>query len=171
MKYYAGLDVAMKETFICILNEEGQKIFESKCPTEPDLIYKELAKGGVELEKVGLETGSLSHYLLKVLQDLDDVKKFDISSALPLLGYAENRNQEDIELLIQYNQIFPRIYANPSEMSIESYGEMWHMFNIKTELSEKVKQQALEYEKNFDIRNSIPAIYPEMLVRTRLTSI
>lgn len=63
MKYYAGLDVAMKETFICILDEEGQKIFESKCATEPHLIYEELAKGSVELEKIGLETGSLSHYL------------------------------------------------------------------------------------------------------------
>jgi transposase len=70
MKYYAGLDVAMKETFICILDEEGQKIFESKCATEPHLIYEELAKGSVELEKIGLETGSLSHYLFKGLQDL-----------------------------------------------------------------------------------------------------
>lgn len=70
MKYYAGLDVAMKETFICILDEEGQNIFESKCSTDPQLIYVELTKGGVELEKVGLETGCLSHYLLKGLQDL-----------------------------------------------------------------------------------------------------
>ena len=70
MKYYAGLDVAMKETFICILSEEGTKVFESKCSTDPQLIYEELAKGDVELEKVGLETGSISHYLTKGLQDL-----------------------------------------------------------------------------------------------------
>lgn len=70
MKYYAGLDIAMKETFVCILNEEGQKIYESKSPTDPQLIYKELAKSNVKLEKVGLETGSLSHYLTKALQDL-----------------------------------------------------------------------------------------------------
>ena len=70
MKYYAGLDVAMKETFICILKEDGETIYESKCPTAPQLIYQELAKGGVALEKVGLETGSLSHYLFKNLQAL-----------------------------------------------------------------------------------------------------
>lgn len=70
MKYYAGLDVAMKETFMCILDEEGQKIYESKSPTEPQLIYEELAKSNVELEKVGLETGCLSHYLTKALHDL-----------------------------------------------------------------------------------------------------
>ncbi len=33
MKYYAGLDVAMKETFMCILDEEGRKIYESKSST------------------------------------------------------------------------------------------------------------------------------------------
>lgn len=70
MKYYAGLDVAMKETFICVLNEEGKRIFESKASTDPQPIYEELAKSGVELEKVGLETGSLSNYLTKGLQQL-----------------------------------------------------------------------------------------------------
>jgi len=70
MKYYAGLDVAMKETFICILSEEGERIFESKAPTDPQPIYDELVKSGVELEKVGLESGSLSNYLTKGLQDL-----------------------------------------------------------------------------------------------------
>lgn len=70
MKYYAGLDVAMKETFICVLDEEGKRVFESKAPTDPQPIYDELAKSGVLLEKIGLETGSLSSYLTKGLQDL-----------------------------------------------------------------------------------------------------
>lgn len=70
MKYYAGLDVAMKETFVCILDEEGKRIYEGVASTDPKPIYEELIKGGVELEKVGLETGSLSNYLTKGLQDL-----------------------------------------------------------------------------------------------------
>ena len=70
MKYYAGLDVAMKETFICVLSEDGRKVFESKAPTDPQPIYEELSKSGVELEKIGLEAGSLSNYLTKGLQGL-----------------------------------------------------------------------------------------------------
>jgi hypothetical protein len=27
MRYYAGLDVSMKKTFICILDEEGKKVY------------------------------------------------------------------------------------------------------------------------------------------------
>ena len=49
----------MKETFICVLNEEGERIFESKTPTDPQPIYEELAKSGAKLEKVGLEAGSI----------------------------------------------------------------------------------------------------------------
>lgn len=70
MKYYAGLDVSMKETFICILNEEGQKVFESRAYSDPKPIYDELTKSGYELEKIGLESGSLSSYLTKGLQAL-----------------------------------------------------------------------------------------------------
>lgn len=70
MKYYAGLDVAMKETFICIVNEEGKRVFESKAITDPRPIYDELSKSGFELEKIGLETGSLSTYLTNGLQKL-----------------------------------------------------------------------------------------------------
>ena len=70
MKYYAGLDVSMKETFICILSEEGDKVFESHVYTDPIFICDALKKSGYELEKVGLESGSLSNYLTKGLQGL-----------------------------------------------------------------------------------------------------
>jgi transposase len=70
MRYYAGLDVAMKETFICIVDEEGKRVFESHVYTDPKCIYDELSKSGYELEKVGLESGSLSNYLTKSLRDL-----------------------------------------------------------------------------------------------------
>ena len=67
MKYYAGLDVSMKATNICVVNEEGTRVFESRASSEPKAIHEALIKSGVELEKVGLETGSLSKYLTKGL--------------------------------------------------------------------------------------------------------
>jgi transposase len=70
MTYYAGLDVSMKETFICIVSEEGQKVYESHVYSDPKDIYGELTKSGYELEKVGLESGSLTSYLTKGLQAL-----------------------------------------------------------------------------------------------------
>lgn len=70
MKYYAGLDVTMKETFICVMREDGKTMYESNTHTDPQSIHEALAASGYELEKVGLESGSLSHYLTKGLQDL-----------------------------------------------------------------------------------------------------
>ena len=70
MKYYAGLDVSMKETFICIMREDGETMYESQVYTDPKFIHAELTKSGYALEKVGLESGSLSHYLTKGLRAL-----------------------------------------------------------------------------------------------------
>lgn len=72
MKYYAGLDVSMKETFICIfiLREDGQKAHESHTHTDSKSIHEALTKSRYELEKIGLENGNLSNYLTKGLRDL-----------------------------------------------------------------------------------------------------
>ncbi len=39
MKRYVGLDVSMKETFICIEDEVGKVIHQGRVKTEPHLIY------------------------------------------------------------------------------------------------------------------------------------
>jgi transposase len=70
MKYYAGLDVSMKETFICIMGETGNTVYESKCYSDPDCIFKCLSNSKLTLTKVGLESGSLSSYLTKGLSRL-----------------------------------------------------------------------------------------------------
>lgn len=44
MKYYAGLDVSMKETFICIVDGEGKRVYESQAYTAPKPIHDELTK-------------------------------------------------------------------------------------------------------------------------------
>jgi transposase len=35
---YAGLDVSLKETAICIIGETGKVLFESKVATDPQII-------------------------------------------------------------------------------------------------------------------------------------
>ena len=59
MKHYAGLDVARKETFMCVVDEEGKRIFESKAVTDPQTIYDELVKSGLSLEKGWLRSRKL----------------------------------------------------------------------------------------------------------------
>ena len=63
MKHYAGLDVSMKKTSICILNEQGKIVHESEVKTEPHLLVDAIEKTGLKITLVGFESGSLSHYL------------------------------------------------------------------------------------------------------------
>lgn len=70
MKYFAGLDVSMKTTFICIVNENGKVICNEETKTDPILIADKLKHTGLTLEKVGIESGALSFWLVNNLQKL-----------------------------------------------------------------------------------------------------
>ena len=48
MKHYVGLDISMKETFICIEDETGEIINHGKTKTEPELIAKYINKFELE---------------------------------------------------------------------------------------------------------------------------
>jgi len=41
---YAGLDVSLKETAVCVVNEAGKIIFERMVQTDPQVIANCLAK-------------------------------------------------------------------------------------------------------------------------------
>lgn len=70
MKHYIGLDVSMKETSICIVDEAGKIVFEKEVNTDPNDIYECIARTGFEILLVGLESGSLSHWLVDNLKKL-----------------------------------------------------------------------------------------------------
>lgn len=69
MKYYVGLDVAMKKTSICIVNEQGKIVHESEAKTDPHALADAIGKTGLKIELVGFESGSLGHYLTQGLKE------------------------------------------------------------------------------------------------------
>ncbi len=44
MKHYIGLDVSMKRTFICVLNEQGKIVHEGSEKTDPHLLADYFSK-------------------------------------------------------------------------------------------------------------------------------
>jgi transposase len=67
MKHYAGLDVSVKETSVCIVDEMGKICREAKIPTHPEDLAAELNNPALRLERVGLEAGPLSQWLFSGL--------------------------------------------------------------------------------------------------------
>ncbi|MCF7852273.1 MAG: IS110 family transposase [Simkaniaceae bacterium] len=71
MSHYVGLDISMKETVICIVNDKGVSVHRGKTKTDPEKIAYHLKKIGLKIEKIGLESGSLSHWLVNELRKLE----------------------------------------------------------------------------------------------------
>ena len=59
MNHYAGLDVSIKETSVCVIDGAGQVVREFKVPTEPEAILAVLADEAFAIERIGLEAGPL----------------------------------------------------------------------------------------------------------------
>lgn len=68
MHYYVGLDVGLKQTFICVVDDSGRQIQACDVASDAQAISRALAKLKAEDALVGLETGQLSIFLSKALQ-------------------------------------------------------------------------------------------------------
>ena len=63
MKMYVGLDVSMRSTSICVVDETGKIVKETKASTEPQAIAGAVAAWKGSIERIGLEAQSLSPWL------------------------------------------------------------------------------------------------------------
>ena len=63
MKHYAGIDVSLESSSVCVVDAEGRIIGESKVLSEPDALIAWFAALGTPLERIGLEAGPLSQWL------------------------------------------------------------------------------------------------------------
>lgn len=69
MKYYAGLDVSMNETAVCIMDQDGNVTHEAMVPTEPKDISEYLSNTGLSYERIGMESSNLAIWLYKALHN------------------------------------------------------------------------------------------------------
>ena len=71
MTCYAELDVSLRSTHLCIIDDEGQLLAEGKTDPEVEDIVAFLGETEVEISEVGLEAGTLTRYLTYGLQSAD----------------------------------------------------------------------------------------------------
>src|SRR5438034_4474571 len=71
MDHFAGLDVSVKETSVCIVDGTGRIVREVKVASEPDALLAVLKNPAYHFKRIGLEAGPLSQWLFSALAELD----------------------------------------------------------------------------------------------------
>jgi transposase len=63
MNYYAGIDVSLEYSSVCVVDGSGKIVREAKVLSEPEALIGWFGSLGFDLERIGLEAGPLSQWL------------------------------------------------------------------------------------------------------------
>jgi transposase len=69
MDHFAGLDVSVKETSVCVVDDTGRIVREVKVASEPEALLQVLTNPTYYFKRIGLEAGPLSQWLFSALAE------------------------------------------------------------------------------------------------------
>ncbi len=68
MNHYAGIDVSLECSSVCVVEANGKIVREAKVVSEPEALLAWFRSSGLELERIGLEAGPLSQWLFAAMK-------------------------------------------------------------------------------------------------------
>jgi transposase len=68
VSHYAGIDVSLECSSVCVVDANGVIVREGKVASEPEALIAWFSALGLRLSRVGLEAGPLSQWLFRALQ-------------------------------------------------------------------------------------------------------
>src|SRR5207247_8632437 len=63
MNHYAGIDVSLECSSVCVVDASGKILREARVASEPEALIAWFRSSGFEFERIGLEAGPLSQWL------------------------------------------------------------------------------------------------------------
>ena len=63
MEHFAGIDVSLKDSGVCVVDATGRIVREAKVASEPEALAAWFRGLGIEVARIGLEAGPLSQWL------------------------------------------------------------------------------------------------------------
>ena len=64
MEHYAGIDVPLEQSSVCVVDGMGRIVREAKVASEPEALVGFFAQLGLPLARIGLEAGPLSQWFI-----------------------------------------------------------------------------------------------------------
>ncbi|PVA08800.1 IS110 family transposase [Pelagivirga sediminicola] len=96
MKHFVGLDVSMKETAVCVVDDAGQRIWEGCVTSSADAIAAIIWEKAPDLVRAGMETGPQAVWLWHSLRErgiaVDCIHARRAAAALKLQANKTDRN-------------------------------------------------------------------------------
>ncbi|MEM9840841.1 MAG: transposase, partial [Pseudomonadota bacterium] len=96
MKHYVELDLAQKETAVCVVDEAGKVLFEGRAKSDPGTLAALIARRAPQAERIGFETGAMSSWLWHELSRVGlPVVCVDARHAHAALSVRMNKSDEN----------------------------------------------------------------------------
>src|SRR6201993_4350362 len=68
MKQYAGIDVSLECSSVCVVDANGKILREARVTSEPEALIAWFGSQGLTFERIGLEAGPLSQWLFAAMK-------------------------------------------------------------------------------------------------------
>ena len=68
MDHYAGIDVSLECSSVCVVDASGKIVREAKVASEPEALIGWFGSLGLKLARIGLEAGPLSQWLFAAMR-------------------------------------------------------------------------------------------------------
>jgi transposase len=157
MAYFAGLDVSVKETSVCIVDDAGKIVREARVASEPEALLQVLTNSIDRFKRIGLEAGPLSQWLYSVLAEAGlpviCVETRDMRAALKAQINKTDRHQTNIvskrgELASDVMRSRTRFHAdqaarNVGEPALKLSARAFELPNDRPALIETDKMEAI----------------------------
>ena len=104
MDYFVGLDVSVKDTSVCIVDDAGRIRREVKVASEPDALLTVLTNPAYRFKRIGLEAGPLSQWLFSALAEADTA----VADSLKALDPTRPIREADISAWPRHVRFAPK---------------------------------------------------------------
>src|SRR5947208_10494701 len=96
MDHYAGIDVSLEYSSVCVVDASGKVVREAKVVSEPEALIGWFGSLGFDLARIGLEAGPLSQWLYAAMKQAGLVVELletrHVSDAFKAMPVKSDRN-------------------------------------------------------------------------------
>jgi transposase len=119
MDHYAGIDVSLECSSVCVVDANGKIVREAKVASEPEALIDWFRSLGFDLARIGLEAGPLSQWLYAVMKRaslaVELLETRHVSDAFKAMPVKSDRNDaRNIAQLMRLGWFRPVHCKSPS---------------------------------------------------------